>query len=93
MRQLVPNQSLSSRSRGGLIREAFGMNCPRCGSQNIRRSQSQDSVWFRFVLQKKMRCQRCCFAFVAPLWQQAETMSASHMKAPSDELETVAAGV
>ena len=45
------------------------MNCPRCGSQSIRRSQSQDSVWFRFVLQKKMRCQRCCFAFVTPVWE------------------------
>jgi transposase-like protein len=68
------------------------MNCPRCGSQNIRRSQSQDSVWFRFVLQQKMRCQRCCFAFVAPLWQQGATQSASSMKASADELEAVTAG-
>ncbi len=45
------------------------MNCPRCGSDNLRRSQSQDSVWFRFVLQKKMRCQRCSFAFIAPVWE------------------------
>jgi C4-type Zn-finger protein len=70
------------------------MNCPRCGSQNIRRSQSQDSVWFRFVLQKKMRCQRCCFAFVAPLWEQVATTPATPLKVSSDELETVtAAGI
>jgi C4-type Zn-finger protein len=74
------------------MREVFEMNCPRCGSENIRRSQSQDSVWFRFVLQKKMRCQRCCFAFVAPLWQQGESMPANVMQAPSEELESVTAG-
>jgi hypothetical protein len=49
------------------------MNCPRCGSDKIRRSQSQDSVWFRFVLQKMMRCQRCCHAFASPLWGQPAT--------------------
>ena len=70
------------------------MTCPRCGSQNIRRSQSQDSVWFRFVLQKKMRCQRCCFAFVAPLWQQGSAMTANAFKAPSEQIEEVtAAGI
>jgi hypothetical protein len=53
------------------------MNCPRCGSDNIRRSRSQDSVWFRFVLQKKMRCQRCCFAFVTPLWERPVSDSMS----------------
>jgi hypothetical protein len=26
-------------------------------------------VWFRFVLQKKMRCQRCSFAFITPVWE------------------------
>jgi hypothetical protein len=67
------------------------MNCPRCSSQNIRRSQSQDSVWFRFVLQKKMRCQRCCFAFVAPLWQQGETLPAHSMTKSSDEFGAVTA--
>jgi C4-type Zn-finger protein len=70
------------------------MTCPRCGSQNIRRSQSQDSVWFRFVLQKKMRCQRCCFAFVAPVWEQGTTTPANAPKASSEELEAVtAAGI
>ncbi len=67
------------------------MNCPRCSSQSVRRSQSQDSVWFRFVLQKKMRCQRCCFAFVAPLWQQGTAMSENSMKKSSEELEAVTA--
>ncbi len=46
------------------------MNCPRCGSESVRLSQSQDSVWFRFVLHKMMRCHRCCYAFAAPLWEQ-----------------------
>jgi len=63
------------------------MNCPRCGSQNIRRSQSQDSVWFRFVLQKKMRCQRCCFAFATPLWEQPAGRSETADTAPEEVLE------
>ena len=66
------------------------MDCPRCGSQNIRRSQSQDSVWFRFVFQKMMRCQRCCYAFAAPMWEQP-AMTVTAVKAPSEELETASA--
>ena len=91
----MPKESLSAPLRGaGFAQGAFEMNCPRCGSEHIRRSQSQDSVWFRFVLQKKMRCQRCCFAFVAPLWQQGATMPAHSMKPSSEELEVVtAAGI
>ena len=67
------------------------MTCPRCGSHNVRRSQSQDSVWFRFVLQKKMRCQRCCFAFVAPMWEQSAVTPAVSENTPSAELEAVPA--
>ena len=91
----MPKQSLSAPLRGaGQLSEAFDMNCPRCESQSVRRSQSQDSVWFRFVLQQKMRCQRCCFVFVAPLWQQPATMPMSSMKASDEELEVVtAAGI
>jgi transposase-like protein len=67
------------------------MNCPRCGSHHIRRSQSQDSVWFRFILHKKMRCQRCCYAFVTPLWEQPAQLPATSSKALSDELDVVTA--
>jgi len=67
------------------------MNCPRCGSQHIRRSESQDSVWFRFVLQKKMRCQRCCYAFVTPLWEQPAPADNSVAKVPSEELTAISA--
>lgn len=66
------------------------MNCPRCGSSNIRRSQSQDSIWFRFVLQKKMRCQRCCFAFVTPVWESLMKSPGGLAEAstpPADEAE------
>ncbi len=76
---------------GACSMRSLGMNCPRCGSQNIRRSQSQDSVWFRFVLQKKMRCQRCCFAFVTPLWEQPVNSLAQSPARASEELEPVSA--
>ena len=70
------------------------MNCPRCGSENIRRSQSQDSVWFRFVLQQRMRCHRCCFVFVAPMWERIAAVPQPPEHATSEELETVtAAGI
>ena len=67
------------------------MNCPRCGSQNIRRSQSQDSVWFRFVLQKRMRCQRCCYAFAAPLWAQQEKLSGAVLTTETEDVEAMTA--
>ncbi|QDT54588.1 hypothetical protein Pan44_26210 [Caulifigura coniformis] len=68
------------------------MNCPRCASQNIRRSQSQDSIWFRFVLQKMMRCQRCCYTFATPLWEKpVELAAATTTKAPSADREPVTA--
>lgn len=65
------------------------MNCPRCGSQHIRRSQSQDSVWFRFVLQKMMRCQRCCFAFVTPVWGQPATPAVGGSQTASEEMDAM----
>ena len=70
------------------------MKCPRCESENIRRSQSQDSVWFRFVFQKMMRCQRCCYTFATPMWDRPVKSQglAGTLKDPvRDELEVAGA--
>jgi hypothetical protein len=69
------------------------MQCPRCGSANIRRSQSRDSIWMRIALQQQMRCYRCCHAFAAAIWQRpaefASVIEAQPQPTGSREYEAI----
>jgi hypothetical protein len=44
------------------------MQCPRCGSQHIKCSQSHDALWRRLLLHRRLRCYRCCYVFTSPIW-------------------------
>ncbi|TWT30965.1 hypothetical protein KOR34_43380 [Posidoniimonas corsicana] len=45
--------------------------CPRCESERVYLSNSQDRLLYRLVLLARVRCHNCCASFFAAAWRSA----------------------
>lgn len=64
--------------------------CPRCESERVYLSNSQDRLLYRLVLLARVRCHNCCASFFAAAWRSAPTPANGKASLSSEQRRTAA---
>ncbi len=63
------------------------MQCPRCKTHDVYRSQSATPHLLSFMMMT-VRCHRCCLQFSVPRWSSVPTKVATRMSVAQSEPTT-----
>lgn len=62
------------------------MQCPRCKTHDVYRSQSGSQHIFSFVMMT-VRCHRCCLLFSVPRWKDVPSKPVTKISSQQRSLE------